>query len=542
MKAKFKKIVAALLSAMMVLTMCVATNVHAAGETQGVVTLKTSTEAEPLTGRSFAVYKLFNLKTNADGNKFSYTQYTPETTAVVKKVLMAEPFKVAETALTDEEAIVTKINELNEADKDFKNKFAAALGNETLTQVSGSPFTAEGATLDITLDYGYYLIVEKTDYSNSDKKVNPTYTVNLLKSVYKPTHEVILKSDLPDVEKVLVESPSTNDKGSDYSIGDTVSFKVTGTAPRTGVINEYEKYEFSINDTLSTGLTLNQDSIKVLLNGKETTGYEVTPSTNSFVISFANLKGNAQLNGNEAKNVVTVEYTAVLNSNAVVETPEKNEVTISYSNKPGTEEKGTSEKEIVYVYNFGLDIAKVSGDAGDNKKALTGAEFRLFTATTNDVTVLTNAVVVAGDNGKYEKTTGVASVDNTTLKVDEDGKLIVDGLADGTYYLYETKAPDGYNLLKKPVEIVIESTYNEKGELLTHKCTVDGTTVSDEKNTAGESTPDNRFEITVENKSGLVLPETGGMGTTILYLVGILAMAGGVCYFVMDKRRKAQVK
>ena len=520
MKAKFKKIVAALLSAMMVLTMCVATNVHAAEPTGNL----NITSVEPLNGRTFNVYQLFNLTTNGqtdETTKFNYTQYDSTVTDAIKDILVDSFSKDAET-LTDVDEIVAAIGTLK---GDDIQKFAKLVSKQVSTIKETITVPAGGVAVNkktVNVPYGYYVIVEKTEYTDEDKN-KPTISLAMLKTVYKAENDVKVKSELPDVKKELVDSTSTNPKGSDYQVGDTVSFKVTGTAPRTAVLNTYDTYEYIFTDTLSAGLTLDKDSFTVSMNGTPITeGFVIDKEANPFTITFADLKKVANIKGADdaAKNVITVEYTATLNNKSLVTDPDTNKVNIKYSNNPDASTKGQSKDDVVYVYNFGLEVTKVDGTT---KEALKGAEFRLEDANGHVLVAKENA---AGDYTvqKFDSTTENATV----LKTTEDGKLVVSGLEDGTYKLFETKAPAGYNVLKEPVTITIESTYKEDGTLNAHTATV-GT------DTDGNGT----FEFDVENNSGTLLPETGGMGTTILYLVGILAMAGGVCYFVME-RRKAQ--
>ena len=515
MKAKFKKIMASLLSAMMVFTMCIATSVQAA-EQNGTLTI---TSNEALDGRTFKIYKLFNLTTNGKEDKktkFSYTEYKQEHTNAVKTILEDNSFN--EKKLTDVESIVEALGKL---DAQQLQTFAKSISkNKGL--IEEQTLTPQGNSVSVTLPYGYYVIAETTTYQETDKN-KPTISLAMLKTVYKTTDEIKVKSELPDVKKELVESPSKNRKGSDYTVGDIVKFKVTGTAPRTEVMNTYQTYQYTFTDTLSEGLQLRTESIVVKMNNKDINiGFTKNINKNSFTIIFEDLKVVDGLNPdtNKSKNIITVEYEAKLTSEALVENPEQNSVHIEYSNNPDSDSIGKSEEDIVYVYNFGLDITKVDGTS---KEALKGAEFVLEDETGK-------VLVATGRDGSYVASGFDSTKDSATvLYVDEHGKLFVDGLADGKYCLIEKKAPDGYNLLKDPIEITITSTYEQNGKLSSHTSTL-GT----------DSNNDGRFEFNVENNSGLELPSTGGMGTTILYIAGILAMAGGVCYFVMDKKKRLQ--
>ena len=570
MKAKFKKFMAVMLSAMMVMTMCVTTQVRAEEETQkGDLTI---TSKEPMNGRKFEIYKLFNLTTDGSEDekeaKFSYTEASKEATADVKKALKG----MGKEANTVDE-IVDVLSKLSADDikvfakKLHYSKFTAA---KTDLDFSGKEFTRKGAeavTSKIipSIDYGYYVIIEKNNRAEDDKINNATISLAMLKNVFKKENKVNLKSDMPTVDKKIVEEGKEK-TGTTSNVGGRVMFRLKGTAPRTAVLNTFEKdYEYTFIDTYSKGLS-DPEISKIMINGHEVYNKETfealpedivfTKQESGFTVKFDHLMNYNEFLKSVSDldlNNVVVEYTAKLNENAVITEPEENDVQIQYSNnpnfdqrpqgdeengnkpgKPEDDETGKTEIKKVYVHNFGLDITKVDGST---HKPLTGAEFVLYNKENRkEEGNFENAIAMqnVSTDGQYQlNAEAEASKENATLKVDAQGKLVVTGLGAGTYYLYETKAPKGYNLLKEPIEIVITCELKDDGTLLSKNCTIDGEGTND---TDG----DGDFDFEVVNNSGTQLPETGGMGTTLIYAAGILAMAGGVCYFVMNKKRKTQ--
>ena len=541
MKAKFKKVMASLLSAMMVFTMCVATSVQAAGNGgTGQITLKLqeSTAIQNFNGRTFELYQLFDLTTDAtslDGvaKNFSYTFIDD---GELKQAIHTAIEHSGQTLDLNENASAY-VDKLREIEKDKKTTtFANELHKLIKNKLSVIPVeTYNGSTNEDTshvfsnLKEGYYVVIETTDTNDTvSKKENTTTSVAMLTNVYvgqngNPTIE--LKATLPTIDKKIIKD-GAEVEGTDYKVGETVSFKLTATAPTTEYMAPFTEYKFNFVDTLSTGLTLNKESIKVKVNDetllKIVSDYVVEyddEANQKFTVKIPNLKLHAAESG---ANTVTVEYTATINKDAA--RIENNKAHIEYSNNPSTNDKGTSIDDEVKVYNFELDINKTDG-----QNSLTGAKFKLYLDENGRVG---NAITATGTNGDYtyEKADGLQP---TEFDVNESGALKIKGLSQGVYWLEETKAPDGYNKLTEKIKVTISAVYNETtGEIetLTIK-------QNDELPVSGSNQV---VSMKVVNKSGTILPSTGGMGTTILYIAGILAMAGGVCYFVMDKKKRAQ--
>ena len=540
MKAKFKKIMASLLSAMMVFTMCIATSVQAAengGTGQITLKLQESTAIQNFNGRTFELYQLFDLTTDAtrldeEAKNFSYTFINDDE---LKQAIHTAIVNSGQTLDLNENASAY-VDKLKKIEQDKKT---TTFANELHKLIKDIPSvrpveTYNGGTNGDTsyvfsnLKEGYYVVVETTDTNDTvSKKENTTTSVAMLTNVYvgqngNPTIE--LKATLPTIDKKIIKD-GVEVEGTDYKVGETVSFKLTATAPTTEYMAPFTEYKFNFVDTLSTGLTLNKESIKVKVNDEalleSVSDYvvEYDEANQKFTVKIPNLKLHA---ANFGANTVTVEYTATINKDAA--RIENNKAHIEYSNNPSTNDEGTSIDDEVKVYNFELDINKTDG-----QNSLTGAKFKLYLDENGEVG---NAITATRTNGDYtyEKADGSQP---TEFDVNESGALKIKGLSQGVYWLEETKAPDGYNKLTEKIKVTISATYNETtGEIetLTIK-------QNDELPVSGF---DQVVSMTVVNKSGTILPSTGGMGTTILYIAGILAMAGGVCYFVMDKKKRAQ--
>lgn len=480
-----------------------------------------------------------------------------------------KPFGACETA-----EAVAEVLSANNADKDLANAvaklaYANKTGNGTLLQ-SGKN----------TLADGYYLVVDTTE----NVAAGSAYNASLLQVV--GNIEIKEKTSAPTVEKKVWEDDKYNQDGNygtgfndvaDHNMGDAVPFHLIGSVPD---MSRYETYKYIFHDTLSPGLTLNADTIKVYVSSDkkldaadteipasvtsdETTITNWTKSVNgqSFTISFADLKTVADVS--QGKYII-VAYTATLNQNAVVGLDgNPNTVYLEYSNKPDQSGSGADHptgktpEDKVIVFTYELDTTKISGteytkapegtdddhkdnegylldDAGNKVPLkLEGAEFKLRNADNKWAIVDTN-----------NKVTGWADTETagSTLTSDANGLFKVIGLDDGTYYLKETKAPAGYNLLASEITVIITAT-TTNGQNWT-----DGNASSALTNlavTAGGAagtgnTSTGIAGITVANNKGSTLPETGGIGTTIFYVLGGMLVVCAVVLMVSKKRMSVE--
>ena len=379
---------------------------------------------------------------------------------------------------------------------------------------------AEGNTVTITVDKaGYYLI---KDQDNSLGENDETYTEFILKVVKNQT--VAPKSNKPTSEKKVKDindsegTTMTNWQDSaDWDIGDKVPFQLKGTVAAD--YDNYKVYKMTFHDHESKGLTFNKDSVKVYVDGKQVTDtskYEVVTEGLkdgcTFEVKFADLK---QIPGVKAGSTITVEYESELNKNAVIGSEgNPNTMHMEFSNNPNNEqggETGKTPEDKVIVFTYKTIINKVDPDG----QPLKGAEFKL------------------------EKKVGEEWVEKAAVKNDAGTTFTFKGLDDGVYRLTETVTPEGYNTMNpNPLEFTILATHEETAvepKLLT----LSGNPKSGDV-TFDYSLENGTLTTNIVNKSGSSLPETGGMGTTVLYAAGTLMILAAAAFLVMKKKAESK--
>lgn len=400
----------------------------------------------------------------------------------------------------------------------------------TATSTEGTNYTISG------LEAGYYLVKDKDD---SLKGADDAYTRFILEVVKNV--EVDPKSSTPSVDKQVFDvNDSSSAKGTwnetaDHDIGDEVAFRLIGTLPST--YDDYKTYKYIFHDTMSAGLTLDENSIKVkVVTGNDPyteteiklnkgTDYTVETSTGdgcSFHVVFKNLKA---IEGLTKDHKIIVEYNATLNENAKVGAEgNPNDVKLEFSNNPNytgdgeDEPTGETPKDKVIVFTYELDVNKVDQD----NKPLEGAGFTLYKKNAEGEYVEVKFKKV-GDKYVVDP-----NGDVTELKGSDLTKFQFVGLDDGEYKLEETTVPDGYNKAED-IEFTITATHNDDTEKLE-------TVTFGDKITAGEGASLGIGTTDVVNRTGSSLPSTGGVGTTIFYVVGgLMVLFAGV--LLITKRR-----
>ena len=366
----------------------------------------------------------------------------------------------------------------------------AALAHATEAKIAAKATkTADSATVSFTgLNLGYYLV---------------DTTVGTLCSLNTTTPDVVMeeKNDLPGINKEVKED-STGEWGDKNTaeIGDTVEFKTTITA-KAGA----ESYV--LHDVMSKGLTLNAGSIKVQVGGSDLAAANYTIKTNGLVdgcdfeIEFA--QGYLDTIAGDTSIVVT--YTAVVNEDAeVFDVPNTNKTQLKF----GADHRDETTWDETKTYTFKVDVVKTDGD----NKVLDGAQFKLYDAKTDGNEI---ALIKVSDGVYRLAKDGEDGVEYiTTVK----GQLEIKGFdANTNYYLEETKAPDGYNKLPERVEIAVK------------EANLDATVSNDTWQSGG---------VHVVNKTGSLLPTTGGIGTTIFYALGGALVLGVIAVFLARKRAK----
>lgn len=440
------------------------------------------------------------------------------------------------------------------------------LGNATGAGVTPDE-GADTCTINLT-EAGYYLVKDAVVEGALGQSVSD-YIVQVLGEESMAPKD----SDVPTVEKKVSEEDFRQDNGygygyndvADWDIGDSVPFKLIGSIPD---MSAYETYEYIFTDTLSNGLTLQEDTIKVYIAVNKddevgdydplTEGDDYTLTTTntengggSFSIAFDNLK-TAPYIADGTRNYVIVTYDATLNANAEIGLDgNPNSVDLQFSNDPNGDGLGRTTEDTVIVFTYELDGTKVDGENEDTK--LEGAEFVLFNGGHTRVAHIENgklagwvALPAGYDNTNYQQIPYEMweEIDQTTSVImtsAAEGVFGVSGLDDGTYYLMEIKAPNGYNLLEGDVQLVIEATtvngqnWNGVANTALTALTIN---VANEGAVNGK-TDTGAVNVTVRNNQGATLPETGGMGTTLFYIIGGLLVVGAGILLVVRIRMRS---
>ena len=356
----------------------------------------------------------------------------------------------------------------------------AALAWAADKKISGTKETATGDTVTFSdLDLGYYLVDSSLGALCGLNTTNPNATIKE-------------KNEKPEIKKEVQTSTGDWSSENNAKIGDTVEYKV-----EIKVADGAQKY--TVTDTMSKGLTFNSTSLKVAVGSTFATAdtdYTLTPTENGFTLELPESYVSTFTKGT----VILVTYNATLNKDAVIDGDgNTNKVTLSYGNHQNTVPSEVTTKS----YQF--DLVKVDGTTN---KLLDGAEFELADGETKLSFVKDTAgnyrVAMTGEDGA-----------TTTITV-KGGKVNIYGLAGKTYTLTETKAPDGYN------KLVTSETVNLADGSKTHATIVDSVYKDG--------------GVVVENHAGTVLPSTGGMGTTLFYVIGGGLMVAAVVLLVTKKR------
>ena len=405
---------------------------------------------------------------------------------------------------------------------------SAAPGNQTYTSAASLvSITADTATINM-----------KSNYPTVDKKIIPTQSGSgitvgaIVDGSWEGNHQMELDDENAPEDTIAPRGAADEKKAEDFAIGDTVTYQLTSKVPdMTG----YKSYTFKFTDTLSKGLDLKAIlSVKVgdteLKAGKtEANTYLPTYTTNNDGTHTLTLNFNDfyKLYKDCTGETITVVYTATLNKYAVIGmNPNTNKAVVEYSNDPTTGGTGTSEPSIVDAHTFDFTIYKYY--LKDQKKtALANAEFELYKANKAGNAADTNAKIniVAEGKGVYRQATAdeakVTGFTSAKIVSDADGKVLVKGLVAGTYYLRETKAPEGYNKLLSDIKVEIKANYDETTGKLT-SYSVDYTYNGTKTPGTAITSKDNSPEVPVENKTGAQLPSTGSKGALMVTLAGIV--------------------
>lgn len=536
MKKTIKKLLAALLAVAMVCAMAIPAFAY-------------DTKEDLDTKHEYDAFQIFKGDVSDDNTKISHVEWG-------KNIPHPEDFLPklrADSTLSSEFANADSLQKVVDVMKDWKTSddnsiaFARFVCNYIYTDSNADsvPVKKGGHTGGFELDdAGYYLIVDTSPFSDGDSyhaynsfllKVNKAhYHVQITPKVVKPT-----------VEKKVYDNDDNSTSGdnngwgssADHAINEEFQFQLIAKLPESEnngrAYDYYNEYAVRFNDTLSKGITYDRlDSVVINSNGhtydipKDSPKYNVDvshlESDHSFVVSIPDVKTcveDPEFNLNNGA-TITVTYTAHLNENAAVNgsADNKNSVRLQYSNNPrpdgeywGYTPNYTPESE-VYVYTYQLNNTKYRDDDTTGNE-LAGAGFRLYSdkdcTEEQEIKLKKNTT-----DGTYSPYFGAGAGDE--MFSDEHGQFNVKGLDAGTYYLKETKTPDGYSACADK-KIVISATHTEYNVSL-----------------SGESNLNNK--IINKKAGGITLPSTGGIGTTIFYVVGGGLMVAAIVLLVTKKR------
>lgn len=550
----FKRAAAMLLA--VVLSLCLAVTAFAEGT--AVTTGSLTVTGPGLTGKKVTAVRMFtaNANTNAETSKDNdFDSYTLEDAWLEffkldpRYTAVKNAGNITSVSPSDQEvkdAVVAYVESLRASEKDlakladdaqtyYRNNastFTTTMKKESepATDVAGTP-TATIADLPS----GYYLVFPEMGStgnplpSGGEKRGTDAMLVNVPKNGAKT--EAVIKSTYPTVEKKVKNSTDEEFKPNGTAqVGEKVTFQLTAEVPD---MSDYTKYTFKFVDTMTKGLDFVGGSVKVTIADKNIDAGDNTYKVNFdtaqkvLTVTFDNLK---KVNKEENTPVATgdkivVTYEAYINKDASHTDPATNKVHLEYSNNPNGSGKGESTPSESKVYTYEIKIEKFYKDGTNGEVKLPGATFTLTTNetdSTSGIDLIQDAAV--GTTGLVYHVKGHDETGTSTKVVTTDatGVITIKGLKEGTYYLHETAAPTGFNKLTRPIKIQITAG---TGDLRQFTYNVNG-----KDNTPNDTT------IKVENVKGVMLPETGSIGTIGLTALGVAVVLLGV--FAPRKKKK----
>lgn len=557
----FKRAAAMLLA--VVLSLCLAVTAFAADTEQktGSLTVTGSGMWNPSEskGKEVTAIRMFTARVTGDAttnpaqkNEFDSYVLEEKWEAFFKQDEVFTAMKTASVIGNEVEATAITADELNDAavaylktlQNDNSNKGTLAdfahkaqkWARDNYETLSADPslVTVKAATQDsdedktkgtatfTDLTAGYYLVFPEGGSTGKGNRGTDAILVNVPRGGKNTAAEI--KSTFPTVDKQVSNDKTNYQDNTTAQVGDTVTFKLTAKVPDMA---DYTAYKFVFHDTLSNGLEFVANSVEVSIASNKITAGDNTYSatyvdgTKKLTVAFTDLK-NVVKSGTDkvaTDDEIVVTYKAKITKDAVTTNPAKNTVYLEYSNNPGTDELGKSNPDESKVYTYDINIFKFYTNESNTETALANATFKL-TASEDSTSTAIELVKEEGTDLVYHVKGNNEADAVSTVTTGADGKITIKGLKAGTYYLHETIAPTGYNKLKKPIKIEITVTDNNY--------TTPSYKVDDKANA------DNT--IKVENVKGVMLPETGSVGTIGLTALGVAVVLLGV--FAPRKKKK----
>lgn len=563
------------------------------GRGNAKITINGNGAAQSLVGKKFNVYKLFDAVNSKNLESINYT-LNPEYAQAIKNIVGVKLNKAPSTVTEYE--VIDYIQSLNtnkvegaHANQVLEGRysnfryFIEELRNEIVrlgikSDVVNVTSVKPDNSIDISgLDFGYYIVDEVSNVqgSHSASSLCIVNTAN-------PDATVQIKSDYPTVTKKMQEDDGNvgwNDIG-DYEIGQTIPYKFTSNIPD---INGYDTYYYAWHDRMDEALTFKKDSVSIVIRGNmgnTTKEYTLSPdefnivenpsADTTFKVVVSDMKhivdrefnNKNNLNHNLYGQEVELRYNATLNDRAADNTGRpgfENDVKLEFSNDPdnsgaGSSSTGETPWDTVVAFTYKINGVKVN----DHNATLEGAKFRLYSDRDlqNEVYVKKSPngyVVINRDSlGGTDHVGGTVPQDAVEMVSDANGVFNIIGLDQGTYWLKETTAPDGYRPLLDPIEINVVPTFVQnrdfyvKGDGATDKALVSLEATAlvrdfweglfhDNTLTLGTDVGAGSMNLTVVNKVGSKLPITGSGATLALIGLGSTMMAGSL---VLSRRKK----
>ena len=364
--------------------------------------------------------------------------------------------------------------------------------------------------------------------------------------------EAYAKSTQPSIEKKITGSTTADgtdtkdepyvENGNDVAIGDIVNYEITTHIPSYS--KQYTKVILKIKDTLSKGLTLDPDSIKI--NGAAVDSEMGKLTINADGFEFEIDSNYALAHGNEE---IKVTYSATVNNQAEKNfDPNTNTAKLVYSNNPADEDDTKETESTTYTYTFSIGAALSASIQDYNKKInqiiKVDADGKVISTSKTESGLEADKVIEVKEGAEFtltNKKTGKVYTATTGV----DGGLTFEGLDAGEYTLVETKAPSGFTLNTRQIPVVISATYTTEGKLDTLTIKIDGENTSTYKatyDTTGtiKTITETTTVTDVINTKIAQLPSTGGMGTYLFTIIGVVVMAGAAGAFFMSRRRGSE--
>jgi len=570
-----KRILATIVGLCLILG-CLFTTAFAEEQNGGTITIQNQSGTNAtVAGKTFKLFKIFSATTSSDGKNISYNWCKDANQKTFQAFFESDAYGycyLEEGSNIND--VVEKISSVMQSESYELSQFASALHKYVHdtgiveTAKLDAPTDATAVTFD-NLGLGYYMVYDATEFSDEEETAAVRSAAML--TTNKQNVTISLKANRPSVKKEVLENDGvTYGKGTSSNIGEVVSFKITTHIPSHKHYGS--TYNFYIEDKMADGLTLKPETIEVYRTNTagtqdellhKDTYYKLTLPTDEsadFKIDFSDFLGdqNTEYGANDE---IYITYKATITNEIKPKAANANVAKLTYSNDPNKADSIGSSTDEAYVYSYQFVFTKFAQDSSGNylNKRLAGAEFQLYRVNANgsdtlikfttkqidatqDLNAYTQYIVADSTQQDTTDTLVVHSNGEETTTISGNnfgghlGDISIFGLAEGTYKLVETKAPDGYVLPNAPFIIKISDQIDNYGTVGVLEVTTEHEGTGKVVNARGVAEGVLTVWAEITNKPGAMLPETGGMGTTLFTVIGIILMAGALGFFSTRKR------